>query len=49
MDMDIDMDTQHGFGYAAWTWKVHMHGCTDAGMPMKGQSGIDSFPLVYIA
>jgi hypothetical protein len=27
------MDMQYGFGYAAWTWTVHMHGCTDAGMP----------------
>jgi hypothetical protein len=28
----MDMDKQYGFGYAAWTWTVHMHGCTDAGM-----------------
>jgi hypothetical protein len=23
----MDTDTQHGFGHAAWTWTVHMHGC----------------------
>jgi hypothetical protein len=33
--MDMDMDTQHGFGHAAWTWTVDMHGCMDAGMPIK--------------
>jgi hypothetical protein len=50
MDMDMDMDTQHGFVYAAWTWTVHMHGCTDAGMPecrWKAQSGIDSSVSLY--
>jgi hypothetical protein len=29
----MDMETQHGFGHAAWTWTVDMHGCMDAGMP----------------
>jgi hypothetical protein len=31
----MDMDTQHGFGHEAWTWTVDMHGCMDAGMPIK--------------
>jgi hypothetical protein len=46
----MDMDTQHGFGHAAWTWTMDMHGCMDAGKPecrSKTQSGIVSFPLVY--
>jgi hypothetical protein len=47
MECSMDMDMQHGF--AAWTWIVDMHGCMDAGMLIKAQSGIVSFPLVYNA
>ncbi len=46
--MDMDIDTQLGFGYAAWTWTVHMNGCMDE-CRRKAQSGIVSFLLVYIA
>jgi hypothetical protein len=36
MDMDMQYEhMQHGFGHAAWAWTVDMHGCMDAGMPIK--------------
>jgi hypothetical protein len=38
----VDMDTQHGFGHAAWIWTMDMHGCQK-----KAQPGIVSFLLVY--
>ncbi len=38
MDMGMNMDTQHGFSQVAWTWTVDMHGCMDAGMPIKKPS-----------
>ncbi len=34
-NMDMDMDMQHGFGHAAWIWTRDMHGCRNAGMPIK--------------
>ncbi len=43
----MDMDTQHRFGHAAWTWTVDMHGCRN--VDKKTQSGIVSFLLVYNA
>jgi hypothetical protein len=49
----MDMDTQHGFGHAAWIWTMDMHGCRNADKKLcpslafrhHGQSGTASHQI----
>ncbi len=55
MAYSMDMDMQHGHGHAVRIWSCgmdlerDMHGRMDAGIPIKAQSNIVSFPLGYNA